>query len=114
MTHFQPDFQKRIARRRLLKQCIEHHHQWLSSSIHQQTNPSQTTLQMFSLVGYKYHLDSVLVKRTQDRWQKQQDLILRIKSEYVLTVRCWMLLIGLLLQLASINREMWSWRVAFT
>ena len=49
---------------------------------------------MFSLVGYEYHLDSALVKPTQERWLKLKDLILRLKSKHVLTARCLMLLIG--------------------
>ena len=36
--------------------------------------------QMFSFVGYEYHLDSALVKPTQERSLKLQDLILRLKS----------------------------------
>ena len=57
----------------------------------------QTKLtQVFSFVGYKYHLDSALVKPTQERWLKLQDLILRLKSKQFLTARCLMLLIGLL------------------
>ena len=51
---------------------------------------------MFSFVGYEYHLDSALVKPTQERWLKLQDLILRLKSKRVLTARCLMSLIGLL------------------
>ena len=47
-------------------------------------------------MGYEYHLDSALVKPTQERWLKLQDLILRLKSKHVLTARCLMLLIGLL------------------
>ena len=47
-------------------------------------------------MGYKYHLDSALVKPTQERWLKLQDLILRLKSKHVLTARCLMSLIGLL------------------
>ena len=43
-----------------------------------------------------YHLDSALVKPTQERWLKLQDLILRLKSKSVLTARCLMSLIGLL------------------
>ena len=46
--------------------------------------------QVFSFVGYEYHLDSALVKPTQERWLKLQDLILRLKSEHVLTARCLM------------------------
>ena len=52
--------------------------------------------QVFSFVGYEYHLDSALVKPTEERWLKLQDLILRIKSKHVLTARCLMSLIGLL------------------
>ena len=55
---------------------------------------------MFSFVGYKFHLDSALVKPTQERWLKQ-DLILRLKSKHVLAARCLMSLIGLL---ASIEK----------
>ena len=51
---------------------------------------------MFSFVGYEYHLDSALVKPTQERWLKLQDLILLLKSKRVLTARCLMSLIGLL------------------
>ena len=51
---------------------------------------------MFSFVGYEYHLDSALVKSTQERWLKLQDFILRLKSKRVLTARCLMSLIGLL------------------
>ena len=52
--------------------------------------------QVFSFVGYEYHLDSALVKPTQERWLKLQDLILRFKSKHVLTARYLMSLIGLL------------------
>ena len=52
--------------------------------------------QVFSFVGYVYHLDSALVKPTQKRWLKVQDLILRLKTKHVLTARCLMSLIGLL------------------
>ena len=51
---------------------------------------------VFSFVGYKYHLDSALVKLTQERRLKLQDLILRLKSKHVLTAKCLMPLIGLL------------------
>ena len=47
-------------------------------------------------VGYEYHLDSALVKPTQERWLKLQDLILPLQSKHVLTARCLMSLIGLL------------------
>ena len=36
--------------------------------------------QVLLCVGYEYHLDSGLVKPTQERWLKLQDLILRLKS----------------------------------
>ena len=55
-----------------------------------------TPTQVFSFVGYGYHLDSALVKPTQERCLKLQDLILRLKSKHVLTARCLMSLIGLL------------------
>ena len=56
--------------------------------------------QVFSLVGYEYHLDSALVKPTQERWLKLQDLILNLKSKQTtsktsLTARCLMSQIGL-------------------
>ena len=35
--------------------------------------------QVFSFVGYEYHLDLALVKPTQERWFRLQDLILRLK-----------------------------------
>ena len=57
---------------------------------------SRWATQVFSFVGYEYHLDSALVKPTQERWLKLQDLILRLKSKHVLTARCLMSLIGLL------------------
>ena len=52
--------------------------------------------QVFSFVGYEYHLDSALVKPTQERWLKLQYLIIQIKRKHVLTARCLMSLIGLL------------------
>ena len=52
--------------------------------------------QVFLFLGYEYHLDSALVKPTQDIWLKLQDLILQLKSKHVLTARCLMSLIGLL------------------
>ena len=50
---------------------------------------------VFSFVAYEYHLHSALVKPTQERWLKLQDLILRLRSKHVLTARCLMLPIGL-------------------
>ena len=61
--------------------------------------------QVFSFVGYEYHLDSALVKSTQERWLKFRDLILRLKSKYVLTARCLMLLIGLLASMEKMVPE---------
>ena len=50
--------------------------------------------EVFSFMGYKYHLDSALVRHTRERCLKFQDLILRLKSKNVLTARCLMSLIG--------------------
>ena len=61
--------------------------------------------QVFSFVGYKYHLDSALVKPTQERWLKLQDLILLLKSKRVLTARCLMSLIGLLASMEKMVLE---------
>ena len=60
---------------------------------------------MFSFVGYEYHLHSALVKPTQERWLKLQDLILRLKSRHVLTARCLMSLIGLLASMEKMVPE---------
>ena len=65
---------------------------WIINQEKSELNPTQ----VFSFVGYEYHLDSALVKPTQERWLKLQDLILRLKSKHVLTARCLMSLIGLL------------------
>ena len=51
--------------------------------------------QVYTFMHYEYHLDSTLVKPTQERWLKLQDLILRLKSKHVLTARCLMSQIGL-------------------
>ena len=59
----------------------------------------------FSFVGYKYHLDSVLVKLTQERWLKLQDLILRLESKHVFTARCLMTLIGFLASMEKMVPE---------
>ena len=61
--------------------------------------------QVFSFMGYKYHLDSALVKPTQERWLKLQDLMLRLKSKHVLTARCLMSLIGLLASMEKMVPE---------
>ena len=49
---------------------------WIINQEKSELKPTQ----LFSFVGYKYHLDSALVKPTQERWLKLQDLILRLKS----------------------------------
>ena len=69
--------------------------QSLSWIINQEKSELKPT-QVFSFVGYEYHLDSALVKPTQERWLKLKDLILQLKSKHVLTARCLMSLIGLL------------------
>ena len=61
--------------------------------------------QVFSFVGYEYHLDSALVKPTQERWLKLQDLILLLMSKRVLTARCFMSLIGLLASMEKMVPE---------
>ena len=65
---------------------------WIINQEKSELKPTQ----VFLFVGYEYHLDSTLVKPTQGRWLKLQDLILCLKSKRVLTVRCLMSLIGLL------------------
>ena len=47
----------------------------LGGIINQEKSELKPT-QVFSFVGYEYHLDSALVKPTQERWLKLQDLIL--------------------------------------
>ena len=76
---------------------------WIINQEKSELKPAQ----VFSFVGYEYHLDSAFVKPTQERWLKLQDLILRLKSKHVLTARCLMSLIGLL-----IGRK-WSRRDTF-
>ena len=65
---------------------------WIINQEKSELKPTQ----VFSFMGYEYHLDSALVKLTQKRWLKLQDLIQRLKSRHVLTARCLMSLIGLL------------------
>ena len=65
---------------------------WIINQEKSELKPTQ----VFSFVGYEYHQDSALVKPTQERWLKLQDLILPLKSKRVLTARCLMSLIGLL------------------
>ena len=51
---------------------------WIINQEKSEVKPTQ----VFSFVGYEYHLDSALVKPTQERWLKLQDLILRLKSRH--------------------------------
>ena len=54
---------------------------WIINQEKSELKPTQ----VFSFVGYEYHLDSALVRPTHERWLKLQDLILRLKSKRVLT-----------------------------
>ena len=65
---------------------------WIINQEKSELKPTQ----VLSFVGYKYHLHPALVKPTQERWLKLQDLILQLKSKHVLTASCLMSLIGLL------------------
>ena len=65
---------------------------WMINRVKLELIPTQ----VFSFVGYEYHLNSALVKPTQERWQKLQVLILRITNQSALTARHLMSLIGLL------------------
>ena len=73
--------------------------------INQEKSELKPTTQVFSFVGYEYHLHSALVKPTQERWLKLQDLILCLKSKHVLTARCLMSLIGLLTSMEKMVPE---------
>ena len=70
---------------------------WIINQEKSELKPTQ----VFSFVDYEYHLESALVKPTQERWLKLQDLILRLTSKHILTARHLMSLIGLL---ASIEK----------
>ena len=74
---------------------------WIINQEKSELKPTQ----VFSIVGYEYHLDSAHVKPTQERWLRLQDLILRLKSKHVLTARCLMLLIGLLASMEKMLPE---------
>ena len=74
---------------------------WIINQEKSEMKPTQ----VFSFVGYEYHLDSALVKSTQERWLKLQDLILRLKSKHILTARCLMSLIGLLASMEKMVLE---------
>ena len=65
---------------------------WIINQEKSELKPTQ----VFSFLCYEYNLDSALIKPTQERWLKLQDLTLRLKSKHILTARCLMLLIGLL------------------
>ena len=65
---------------------------WMINQVKLELIPTQ----VFSFVGYEYHLNSALVKPTQERWQKLQALILRITNQSALTARHLMSLNGLL------------------
>ena len=65
---------------------------WIINQEKSELKPTE----VFSFVGYEYHLDSALVRPTEERRLKLQDLILQLKSKRVLTARCLMSLIGLL------------------
>ena len=55
---------------------------WIINQEKSELKPTQ----VFSFVGCEHHLDSSLVKPTQERWLKLQDLILRLKSKHVFSV----------------------------
>ena len=75
---------------------------WIINQEKSELKPTQ----VFSFVGYEYHLDSALVKPNQERWLKLQNLILTLlKSKHVLTARCLMSLIGLLASMEKMVPE---------
>ena len=74
---------------------------WIINQEKSELKPTQ----VFLFLGYEYHLDSALVKPTQERWLKLQDLILRLKSKCVLTAKCVMSLIGLLASMEKMVPE---------
>ena len=65
---------------------------WIINQVKSKLTPTQ----VFSFVGYEYHLNSALLKPTQEIWPKLQALILRITIQSALTARHLMSLIGLL------------------
>ena len=69
---------------------------WIINQEKSELKPTQ----VLSFVGYEYHLDSALVKPTQERWLKLQDLIL-----HVLTAKCLMSLIWLLASMEKMVPE---------
>ena len=85
-------------------QTVVHLNQSLGWIINQEKSELEPA-QVFSFMGYEYHLDSALVKPTQERWLKLQDLILRLKSKHVSSARCLMSLIGLLASMEKMVPE---------
>ena len=63
----------------LRKKHNKHSLGWIINQEKSELKPTQ----VFLLVGYDYHLDSALVKPSQERWLKFQDLFLRLKSAHV-------------------------------
>ena len=72
---------------------------WIINQEKSELKPTQ----LFLFMGYEYHLDSALVKPTQERLFKLQELILHLKSKHVLTARC--LIIGLLASMEKMVPE---------
>ena len=72
---------------------------WIINQEKSELKPTQ----VFSFLGLRIP-DSALVKHTQERWLKLQDLILQLKSKHVLTARCLMSLIGLLASMEKKER----------
>ena len=70
---------------------------WLINQEKSQLNPTQ----VFSFIGYEFHLDSALVKPTQERWLKLQDFILHLKSKHVFDCK----MFDVSNWVASLNRE---------
>ena len=62
---------------------------WIINQEKSELKPTQ----VFSSVGYEYHLDSALVKPTQERWLKLQDLILRPSAALQKIKQCHCLII---------------------
>ena len=58
---------------------------WIINQEKSELKPTQ----VFSFLGYKYHLDSALVKPTQERWLKLQNMILRLKTCKMFYVTNW-------------------------
>ena len=85
-------------------QAVVDQSQSLGWIINQEKSELKPT-QVFTFVGYEYHLHSTLIKPTQERLLKLQDLIIRLESKHVLTARCLMSLIGLLASMEKMVPE---------